>query len=63
MKERVHNMEQKQFTSMAQKRRFEAAQREIERVRNEKKERENNADDQSRQSASRPSSEHPSGAW
>jgi len=51
-----------QFTSMAQKRRFEAAQREIERVRDEKKERENNADDQSRQSASRPSSEHPSGA-
>ena len=31
-------MEQKQFASMAQKRRFEAAQREIERVRNEKKE-------------------------
>ena len=63
MKERVHNMEQKQFTSMAQKRRFEAAQREIERVRNEKKERENNADNQGRQDSSRPSSEHPSGAW
>ena len=63
-----------QFTSMAQKRRFEAGQREIaevlkeaarreiERVCDEKKERENNTDDQSRQSASRPSSEHPSGA-
>jgi hypothetical protein len=55
-------MKERQFTSMAQKRRFEAAQREIERVRDEKKERENNADNQSRQSASRPSSEHPSGA-
>ena len=55
-------MEQKQFTSMAQKRRFEAAQREIERVRNEKKERENNADNQGRQDSSRPSGEHPSGA-
>ena len=51
-----------QFTSMAQQRRFEAQQREIERIRNEKKERENNADNQGRQSASRPSSEHPSGA-
>ena len=55
-------MAQRQFTSMAQRRRFEAAQREIERVRNEKKERENNADDQGRQGGSRPSSEHPSGA-
>ena len=52
-----------QFTSMAQKRRFEAAQREIERVRDEKKERENNADNQSRQSPGGSSGVHPSGAW
>ena len=51
-----------QFTSMAQQRRFEAQQREIERIRNEKKERENNADNQGRQDSSRPSGEHPSGS-
>ena len=51
-----------QFTSMAQKRRFEAQQREIERVRNEKKERENNPDDQSRQSPSGSSGVHSSGS-
>ena len=55
-------MEQKQFASMAQQRRFEAQQREIERIRNEKKERENNADDQSRQSPSGSSGVHSSGA-
>ena len=48
---------------MAQQRRFEAQQREIERIRDEKKERENNADNQGRQDSSRPSGEHPSGAW
>ena len=47
---------------MAQQRRFEAQQREIERIRNEKKEREDNADNQSRQGSSRPSGEHPSGS-
>jgi hypothetical protein len=47
---------------MAQQRRFEAQQREIERIRDEKKEREDNADNQSRQDSSRPSGEHPSGA-
>jgi hypothetical protein len=51
-----------QFTSMAQQRRFEAQQREIERIRNEKKERENNADNQSRQSSGGSSGVHPSGA-
>ena len=51
-----------QFTSMAQQRRFEAQQREIERIRDEKKERENNADNQGRQGSGRPSGEHPSGA-
>jgi hypothetical protein len=51
-----------QFASMAQQRRFEAQQREIERIRDEKKERENNADDQSRQSSGGSSGVHPSGA-
>ena len=55
-------MEQKQFAMHWAICRFGAQQREIERIRNEKKERENNADNQGRQSASRPSSEHPSGA-
>ena len=55
-------MKERRFTSMAQQRRFEAQQREIERIRDEKKERENNADNQGRQGSSRPSSEHPSGA-
>ncbi len=55
-------MKERQFTSMAQQRRFEAQQREIERIRDEKKERENNADNQGRQDFSRPSGEHPSGA-
>ena len=51
-----------QFASMAQQRRFEAQQREIERIRNEKKERENNADNQGRQSPSGSSGVHSSGA-
>ena len=48
---------------MAQQRRFEAQQREIERIRDDKKKREDNADNQGRQDSSRPSGEHPSGAW
>ena len=55
-------MKERQFTSMAQQRRFEAQQREIERIRDDKKKREDNADNQGRQDSSRPSGEHPSGA-
>ncbi len=50
------------FTSMAQQRRFEAAQREIERVRNEKKETNNNPEDQAGETLSRPSGQHSSGS-
>ena len=47
---------------MAEKRRFEAQRREIERIRNEKKERENNPEDQAGETLSRPSGQHPSGS-
>jgi hypothetical protein len=55
-------MKERRFTSMAQQRRFEAQQREIEKIRNEKTKAKDNDDNQGRQDSSRPSGEHPSGA-
>jgi hypothetical protein len=50
------------FTSMAQKRRWLALQDEIEEIRNAKKERNDNPEDQAWQAVSRPSGEHSSGS-